>query len=51
MEFILKHLDGDEQYRFLDILLQGVFRPGNKESVFDKRDKVIREIMNEVNEK
>ena len=42
MEIILKHLDGDEQYRFLQMFLDGIVPS-------EKLPETIRKIMEEIN--
>lgn len=50
MKLILKHLTGDEQYRFLDKLLPlDMFRAETDYKKIERQNKVIQAIMNEVN--
>lgn len=49
MELILKHLNGTEQYIFLESLLSKIYK--NSTEGVTRKNKVIQKIMDEVNEK
>lgn len=47
MEIILKHLSGDKQYKFLDILLSPIFDSPNDK--IGEKAETIQRIMDEIN--